>query len=436
MTGLRIGVGVLCLLMSDVSLGQDRTPGGTPERGNEPASIYAEFGVRTIINVAGSPTRVGGATMPPEVVQAMADAALHAVSIMELQAAASRHIAKATGAEACYVTSGASAGLTLATAAILAGLDLAKMERLPDTTGMKNEVIISREHRSGYDHAIRLAGAKLVEVGMNERLSGAGVRRTEAWEYEAAITDKTAAIAYVTTADSRPPLAQVVEVARRHQVPVLVDAAGQLPPDLRELIQIGVDLVAASGGKGLRGPQSSGILCGRREYIASVALQHLDLDEHFDIWDPPEDLIPKSKLSGIPRHGIGRGFKVGKEEIIGLLTALRLFEDGRYESTAEEGRRHLDAISSGLQGLPVEPRLILPRSKNRSPSLHLALNTEKLGRSAFAISRELKQGDPGVFVNEGRLDQDILVISSLNLNSALTTALTRRLQAVLSRVAK
>ena len=253
MTGSRIGVGVRCLLMSGVLLGQGHTPGGTPKLGNNPASIYTKFGVRTIINVAGSSTRVGGATMPLEVVQAMADAALDAVSLMELQAAASQHLAKATGAEACYVTSGASAGLTLATAAILAGLDLAKMERLPDTTGMKNEVIISREHRSGYDHAIRLAGAKLVEVGMNERLSEAELRRTEAWEYEAAITDKTAAIAYLTTEDNRPPLAQVVEVARRHQVPVLVDAAGELPPDLRQLIQTGADLVAAKWRKRAQG---------------------------------------------------------------------------------------------------------------------------------------------------------------------------------------
>ncbi len=394
--------------------------------------MYSQLGVRTIINVAGSSTRVGGAPMPPEVVQAMADAARDSFSMMELQAAASRYIAQVTGAEAGYVTAGASAGLTLGTAAILAGLDLAKMERLPDTTGMKNEVIISREHRSGYDHAIRLAGAKLVEVGMNEQLSGAGVRRTEAWEYEAAITDQTAAIAYVATRTSRPPLAEVVEIARRHQVPVLVDAAAHLPSGVRQLIETGADLVSSSGGKGLRGPQSSGILCGRREYIASVALQHLDMDEHFEIWDPPEDLIPKSRLSGIPRHGIGRGFKVGKEEILGLLAAIRLFEEGRYESAAEEGRKHLDFVSEGLAGLPVEPRLILPRTSMGSPSLQLVLNTQALGRSAFAISRELKQGDPGIFVNEGRLDQDILVISSLHLDRARTAALTQRLQAVLS----
>ncbi len=428
------GVGVASLLMGGVLFGQSPEPVRQRELTNQQhaGSVYTQFGARTIINVAGSPTRVGGAPMPPGVVQAMADAAQDAVSMMELQAAASRYIAQVTGAEAGYVTAGASSGLTLGTAAILAALDLAKMERLPDTTGMKNEVIISREHRSGYDHAIRLAGAKLVEVGMNEQLSGAGVRRTEAWEYEAAITEQTAAIAYVATRNSRPPLTEVVEVARRHHVPVLVDAAGHLPSGLRELIEAGADLVSSSGGKGLRGPQSTGILCGRREYIASVALQHLDMDEHFEIWDPPEDLIPKSKLSGIPRHGIGRGFKVGKEEIIGLLTALQLFEEGSYQSAAEEGRQHLEFVSKSLAGLPVESRLILPRTSTGSPSLQLALNTQALGRSAFAISRELKQGNPGVFVNEGRLDQDILVINSLHLDQARTAALARRLQAVLS----
>lgn len=396
------------------------------------ASVYAEFGVRTIINVAGTATRVGGAEMPPEVVKAMAEASVESVSMMELHAAASRHIAAATGAEAGFVTAGASAGLTLGTAAILAGLDPGRIDRLPDTTGMKSEFIISREHRNGYDHAIRLAGAKLVEVGMNEQLAGAGVRRTEAWEYEAAITERTAGIAYVLTGNSEPPLPQVIAVARKHRLPVLVDAAGQLPAGLRRLIEAGADLVSSSGGKGLKGPQSSGILCGRKEYIASVALQTLDLDEYFEIWDPPEDLIPKSRLAGIPRHGIGRGFKVGKEEVIGLLMALKLAQQETRESADEHEREHLEYVSRGLKGLPVEPRLLLPRDRTGTPSLQLLLNTRLLGRSAFDVSRELKQGDPGVFVNERLIAQDTLVINPTHLNRARAEALTRRLQAVLS----
>jgi D-glucosaminate-6-phosphate ammonia-lyase len=432
-TATAAGVGITLLSLTAVLVGQVGSGVGA-NRGARatPVSIYAEFGVRTIINVAGSATRVGGAAMPREVVEAMADATAESVSMMELQAAASRHIAAATGAEAGYVTSGASAGLTVGTAAILVGLDLGKMERLPDTTGMKNEFIISREHRNGYDHAVRLAGAKLVEVGMNEQLSGAGVRRTEAWEYEAAITDRTAGILYVATGNSQPPLQQVVAVAHKHTLPVLVDAAGQTAVGLRRLIQIGADVVSSSGGKGLRGPQSTGILCGRKDYIASVALQSLDMDEYFEIWDPPEDLIPKFRIAGIPRHGIGRGFKVGKEEVIGLLTALKLSEKESREPAAEDERKHLEYIVSGMKGLPVDARLNLPQDRIGTPSLHLVLRTDALGRSGFDVSRELKQGNPGVFVSERLLAQDTLVINPMHLNRARTEALTRRLQAVLS----
>ena len=398
-------------------------------------SIYEKFGVRTIINVSGASTRVGGALMPSEVVEAMSEAALDSVSMTELQAGASRYIAGVTGAEAGYVTSGAAAGLTLGTAAILAGLDPGRMERLPDTTGMKNEFIISREHRSGYDHSIRLAGARLVEVGMNEVLAGAGVRRTEAWEFEAAITDATAGIAYTATDESEPPLEEVIRVAHKHDLPVLVDAAGQLPPisNLRAFIEMGADLVTFSGGKAMRGPQSSGILCGRSDYIASVALQNLDMDEFFDIWDPPEDFIPKDEIVGIPRHGIGRGFKVAKEEVIGLLTAVELFSQGKYAPDFDEQRRHLEYIADGLSGLPVEPQIDLPEDDGEGyPILDLLLDTEALGRSAFDISQELKRGEPGVFVQEKLLVEDTLTVHPLNLDQARTETLTARLRQVLS----
>jgi L-seryl-tRNA(Ser) seleniumtransferase len=352
----------------------------------------------------------------------------------ELQAAASRTISGVTGAEAGYVTAGASSALTLGVAAFIAGLDPGKMDRLPDTTGMKNEIIFSREQRTGYDHAIRLAGARLVEVGMNEQAAGGGVRRTEAWEYAAAVTPQTAGIAYAADPNARPPLAEVVQVAHRHGLPVLVDAAGELPPvsNLRAFIDIGVDLVAFSGGKAIRGPQSSGFLCGRREHIASVALQHLDMDEHFDIWDPPEDLIPKAELVGIPRHGIGRGFKVAKEEIAGLLTALRLFADGEIGSDIEEQRGYLEYVADGLSGLPAEPRLV-EHAATGQPVLHLVLDSDALGMSAFDACRALKRGEPGVFPSEALLSEDTLVISPFNLDQRRTEALTERLRQVLSR---
>ena len=400
-------------------------------------SIYEELGVRTIINVSGASTRVSGPLMPPEVAEAMVRASQESVSMMELQAVASEKISEVTGAEAGYIISGASAGLTLGTATILAGMDPGRMDRLPDTTGMKNEFIIAREHRNGYDHAIRLAGAKFVEIGMNEIVSGAGVRRTEAWEYEAAITAQTAGIAYTVTPDSQPPLEQVVDVAHRHGVPVLVDAAGELPPisNLRKFIGMGADLVAFSGGKSIRGPQSSGILCGRRDLIASAAVQHLDMDEFFDIWDPPESLIPKGMLTGIPRHGIGRGFKVGKEEIVGLLTALRMFADGEYAAETEQQRGLLEYIADGLSGLPVQPRIILPAGEG-DPMLHLIIDAQTVGKSGFEVSKELKSGDPGIFVNEKGLPEDTLIVHPMNLNQSRTEIMTRRLREVLGYVAR
>ena len=404
--------------------------------GSRRMGVYEKLGARTIINVAGASTRVGGAFMLPEVVDAMSEAALESASMVELQAAASRANGEATGAEAGYVTAGAASGLTLGTAAILAGLDPARMERLPDTSGIKSEFIISREQRNGYDHSIRLAGARLVEVGMNEQLAGAGVRRTEAWEYAAAVTDQTAGIAYVLNPKSQPPLEDVGQVAKEQNLAVLVDAAAEIPPvgNLRAFIEAGADLVAFSGGKALRGPQATGILCGRRDLIASVAPQHLGMDEIFEIWDPPEDLIPKKSLSAIPRHGIGRGFKVGKEQIVGLLTALRLFVERDGAADVEEQRRYLEYVADGLSGLPAEPRTVV--SDDGQPSIHLAIDPRALGKTAFEVCRQLKRGEPGVFANEMMLSDGIIVILHLNLNQDRTEALTGRLRGVLGGAGK
>ena len=169
--------------------------------------------------------------MPAAVLEAFHDAAKEWVPLEQLQAAASRKIAETTGAEAGLVTAGDAAALTLGTAAILTGFDLGRMEKLPQTDGFPNEIIIAREQRSGYDHAIRAAGARLVEVGFNEITSNAGVRRAEVWEYEAAITSQTAGIAYVLGPGCCPALSDVVALAHRHNLPVIVDAAGEVSND-------------------------------------------------------------------------------------------------------------------------------------------------------------------------------------------------------------
>ena len=394
-------------------------------------SIYDRFGVRPIINVSGASTRVGGALMPEEVIESMRNAASESVSMSELQGAASRYISEVTGAEAGYVTSGASAGLTLATAAILAGCDLGKIESLPRTDGFKNELIISREHRNGYDHAARLAGAILVEVGMNEITANAGVRRTEAWEYEAAITESTVGIYYSQGPDSHPVLSDVVKVAKAYDLPIIVDAAGELPPkeNLRKFIEMGADLVAFSGGKALRGPQSTGILCGKKHLITSVALQNLDMDEFFEIWNPPSNLIPKDTLPGIPRHGIGRGFKVSKENVIGLLTALKLFTEDAYASSYIEQRKLLEFVASAITDETINTEIHDPIEG--SPVLTITIDLDLQKKSAFDISNELKNGSPGIFVQEVGLEKGVITIHPLNLNKERTKLLTNRILRVL-----
>ncbi len=396
--------------------------------------IYQDLGVTPIINAAGTATRLGGPLMADETVQAMAEAARECAPMDQLQAAASKLIAGITGAEAGYVTAGAASALTLATAACICGLDLSKMERLPHTDGMPNEVIIPREHRSGYDHAIRAAGARLVEVGMNEQVAGAGARRTEAWEIEAAFSKNTVAVAYCVTAGSQPPLEEVIALCRRRGVPVIVDAAAELPPvsNLRKFIALGADLVTFSGGKAIRGPQSTGILIGRRDYIMSAALQHLDLDEHWRTWDPPPSLIDRDRIPGLPRHGLGRGFKVAREEIVALLVALRSFSEGRHVEDMPRLTRHLEMIVDAMDGLDhVSTRRSTPPAEEGYPMLEIRIDEQKLGRSAFDVCRQLKRGSPPVYVAEGGLALGVLVINPMNLDDRRLHQLIDRLKDVL-----
>lgn len=289
-------------------------------------TVFDRFGVKPVINACGPVTRLGGGVMHPEVAAAMVEASRLCCDMLDLQAAASRVIARVTGAEAGIVTSGASAAVLLGAAACLAGLDPGRMNRLPETQG-RREIVVVRSQRNMYDRALVVAGATLVEVGIPDRYSGPGVRDAEAWEIEDAIGPETAAIYYLAQKQSRPSLQSVAEAARRRGVPVLVDAAAQLPPaaNLRSFLEQGADLVAFSGGKAIGGPQASGILCGRADLVSSAVLQMLDLDLHAENWRAPREFAALSQLRGLPHHGIGRSCKTGKEEIVGVLTALERF---------------------------------------------------------------------------------------------------------------
>jgi L-seryl-tRNA(Ser) seleniumtransferase len=397
--------------------------------------VYEDLGVESIINASGSVTRLGGAPMPAAVVQAFAEAARQCVPLDQLQAAASRLLAEATGAEAGLVTTGAAAALTLGTAAILTGYDPGRMERLPHCDGFPHEFVVSREQRNGYDHAVRAAGARLVEVGFNEIVANAGVRRPEVWEYEAAFGPNTAGVLYVHAPDSRPPLRELVEAAHRRGLPVLVDAAGELPPrrQLRTLIETGADLVTFSGGKAIRGPQATGILCGRRDLIGPAAVQMLDMDDHPELWEPPPELIDRSKLGGMPRHGIGRGFKVAREQIVALLTALRLFVSGSYDEMVAEYRPRLERIAAALEGAPVSCRVVSPADSEGFPLLQIAVQLPDAGEIALEVCRRLRRGTPPIYLGHRLLHQGSLLVHPMHLDDEAADTLARRLREELAR---
>jgi D-glucosaminate-6-phosphate ammonia-lyase len=391
------------------------------------------LGVATIINAKGPATRLSGGIMRAEVASAMAEASQACVDIAELQAAASREIAAATGAEAGYVASGASACLLLAAAACIAGLDPGRMARLPDTRGLRNEVIMVRSQRNFYDHAVRAAGAQIIEVGLPDRFAGAGVRDAELWEIEDAISERTAAIFHVANAHAEPPLPAVAGLAKARGIPVIVDAAAELPPasNLKRFIAEGADLVAFSGGKALAGPQASGILAGRRDLVMSAALQHLDLDIYADMWTPPASLIDRSRLKGTPQHGIGRSCKAGKEEIVGLLAALRLFTSESDASRHATWLARLQPIADGLRNAAaVSARLAGADSVASVPVLEITL--AQGAPAARALIAALIGGTPAIHADPARRDEGMVIINPMCFDMAAADVIRDRLIALLA----
>ena len=382
--------------------------------------ISAHLRLARVINATGTVTRLGASQLDAEVIAAMAEAAQSSVDIADLQGRACDLIAQCTGAEAGIVTSGAMAGLLLGAAACIAGFDPAKMEKLPQTDGMRNEFIVPKSHRNSYDHGVRAAGGRLVEVGLPDRSTGCGVRDTEAWEIGAAVCDRSAGVLYLAGADSRPPLEQVVRAAHAANLPVLVDAAAQLPPaqNLHRFIDAGADLVVFSGGKGIGGPSASGILCGRRRLVASALLQQLDLDYLYDDWQPPARLIDKRDFPGVPRHGIGRPCKVGKEQIAGLLTALARFS---REDDAARNRRFGLIVQALIEALPragsLTARTVADAGHGGMPLVEVAIAPRVGGPNAASIAAALRNGTPSIHVDATNADLGVLVLAPTCLKS-------------------
>lgn len=393
---------------------------------------FAAFGVSRVLNASGTLTRLGGAIVAPEVAAAMAAAAQASVDIVSLQTAACRAIVRATGAEAGMVTTGASAALTLAAAAAIAGLDPARMQRLPHTAGLANEIVMARTHRNGYDRALQTAGAVIVDVGTNDRGTGAGIRGLEDWEVEAAIGPRTIAIAAAANRDTLGDVARLARLAERHNLPLIVDAAAQLPPkdNLRRFIAEGATLVAFSGGKAIGGPQASGILAGRRDLIASALLQQIDMDVEPGAFVAPPEFFGNARPPALPRHGIGRGFKASKEAIAGLLTALDRFAACDQAAVVRRTESRLLAMASALAGLAGVSTSILPAGKPRAyPRLALVIAAQELGLNPREVSQRLRSMTPAVYLSEERIDDGMLIIDLIciaDVDDALLAASIRR----------
>ena len=291
----------------------------------EAAEVYKSLGVRPAITASGATTMYGGSKLRPEVYDAMNKASSVMVNIDELNIKAGEAIADMIGAEAAMITSGSGGGLILQAAACIAGSDPAKMSKLPDTTGMKNEIIIHKSHRFAYDQLYRAAGAKLVDIGDGLRV--------HPWMLENAINENTAAVAYLHcnfVSRRALTLKTVVEIAHSRNVPVIVDAASTLPPrsNFTKHIAEGADLVQFSGGKGVRGPQGTGILLGKKE------------------------LIDAAYANASPHQFIGRGMKVAKEEIIGLVEALRIFLDEDENEQMERYQKMCEKVLDAFVEVP------------------------------------------------------------------------------------
>ncbi len=389
--------------------------------------VYENLGVTPVINAAATLTRLGGSRMAPEVLEAMTEAAASFVHIDELQAKAGDVIARITGAEAGYVTTGAAAALTLGTAACLAGMDVSKMDRLPDTTGMKNEVVVQKGHRNAYDHAVRAAGITFVEVGT---LGYPGAGGTFGWQIEEAITDRTCAVfCPILDTPGTLPLKDVAEIAHAKGVPVIVDAAAELPPrsNLQRFIADGADLVAFSGGKAIGGPQSSGVLAGRRDLIDSVALQHQDMDVRAETWSK-RHYIDEGRVRGVPTQGFGRALKVGREEVIGLITALEIFAAGRDEDDWARWNSVLDIVHESLDGIP---GLIVHRSAAppaRYPAIWIELDERRTGIGSYALINELMTGTPPIAAAESLADKNQVGVLPHGLTQGEAAVVGRRIR--------
>ena len=323
---------------------------------------YESIGVKPLINCKGTLTMLGGSIMLPEVIEAMNNAAKRYVNLDELMEAVGARIGVLMQCEWGLVTTGCAAALCQITAACVAGTDPEKMTRLPDTAGMKNEVLVQPTHRHGYEHAVRMAGVRMIEVSALEEL-------------KSAINDRTAMLLLFGDASDRGTISvrDTARVGRHHGVPTLVDAAAERPDVPNWYLSEGADMVAYSGGKCLRGPQSSGLVLGRK------------------------DLLQAAFLNGSPHQSIGRPMKASKEETMGLLAAIEQWTIRDHEAEWKQWEGWLQIIAdAATQFESATTSVRQPGRSNVAPVLSVEWSVEVLGISGEEVSRQLSQGEPRI----------------------------------------
>jgi D-glucosaminate-6-phosphate ammonia-lyase len=328
---------------------------------------FKELGVRPFINAAGTYTVLTASLMHPETVEAINYAAKKFVSLNELQEAVGKRLAELIGCEAAMVTSGAAAALTVGTAACIAGKNPEWIRRIPDLagTGMKSEVIVQKSHRYGYDHAVRNCGIKMIEVETAEEL-------------ERAISEKTALMLFFNDADPRGKikLEEFVALGKKHKVPTFNDAAADVPPteNLGKYNKLGFDLVTFSGGKGLRGPQSAGLLLGRK------------------------DLIEAARLNCSPNSdSIGRGMKVNKEELLGMMVAVEQYLKRDAAAEWKEWERRAKVVTNVFANhKAVKTEVYVPEIANHAPHVRISWEKAALALLANEVRKQLREGTPAI----------------------------------------
>ena len=339
-------------------------------------TVYDELGVKPVINAGGHYTVLGGSSPSPRVKAAMEAASGYYVEMAELLEKSGQIVAGLLGAEAAYVTSGASAALALGAAACMTGKDGDKIAQLPDTSGMKNELLIQKRHRYHYDRPPTITGARLVEVG-----DDSGTTREQ---LAAAIGPRTAAFLYPdidwVSKENTVELPGLVGIAKAKGVPVLVDAASRVYPvdEMRKYAKMGVDLVCF-GGKYIGAPNSSGILAGKRELVEAAAMQGFIGYEVLD------------------SHGFGRPFKLDRQEIVAVVVALQEWMEMDHEARLLEYGRRAQVIARAVEG--IAGVTAKPVSGVAWANLLVTIDAQQCGKSASEVSRMLREGYPGIWVN-------------------------------------